>query len=91
MWLAICETVNLSLIESSIMDHPNTTPIQEVYRMNKRHFASGLYGSLYTAEHNITKEKRVVRVIPNFIVNRSKSFFAELEKIRAIVTLWQTP
>jgi len=65
------------------MDNPKR--IEEVYRLGKRHIGSGFYGSLCVGENRETKEKRAIRVIPNFIANNSKDFFNEIVTLKSMV------
>jgi hypothetical protein len=66
----------------------NSKRIEEVYRLGKKCIASGFHGSLYVGENRKTKEKRAIRVIPNFIVSNSKDFFDEIETLKSMVAVF---
>ncbi len=59
--------------------------IDSTYALEKKPFAAGSYGSVHLGTHKITKEKRVVKVIPKFKLTNVADFLNEVETMRLVV------
>lgn len=59
--------------------------IKASYDINPKALASGSYGEVHLCTHKVTKEKRIVKIIPKFKMASVDSFLNEIELMRLVV------
>ena len=59
--------------------------IDDSYDVTRKPFATGSYGAVHQCVHKITREKRVVKVIPKYKMADVAGFLNEIEILRMVV------
>jgi calcium-dependent protein kinase len=65
--------------------------IDESYDVTRKALATGSYGAVHQCTHKITREKRVVKIIPKYKMADVAGFLNEIEIMRMVVTLCLRP
>ncbi len=59
--------------------------IDESYQVTKRAMATGSYGAVHMCTHKVTKEIRIVKIVPKFKMTNVESFINEVDLLKLVV------
>lgn len=59
--------------------------VDDSYIVTKKPLATGSYGTVHLCTHKITKETRIIKIVPKFKMTNVESFLNEVDMLKLVV------